>query len=152
MSISLCVFGEYPTILVLCMQELCAPAQVFYFVSLTNVPNVELVSPTGLPDGGTFCGKSSTKPATTLRSLINCTAHQKTAKLANTPVIAHLLRNLLYRSNNSRLCYLFAYNYCSLRYCGKQPKIKLKNISTITERTINVTLALTLTLSHRRGN
>ena len=63
---------------------------------------------------------------TTLRSLINCTAHQKTAKLANTPVIAHLLRNLLYRSNNSRLCYLFAYNYCSLRYCGKQPKIKLK--------------------------
>ena len=125
-NVLLYAFGKYPTILALCMQELCAPAPVLHYVSLTNVPNIELMSPTGLPDRGTFCGKSSPKPATTLRSLINCTAHQKTAKLANTPVIAHLLRNLLYRSNNSRLCYLFAYNYCSLRYCGKQPKIKLK--------------------------
>ena len=116
---------------------------------------MNILSPTGLPDGRTFCGKSSTKyyvrshlsldqyfqtwqKTTTLRSLIICTAHQKPAKLANTPVIAHLLRNLFYRSNNSRLCYLFAYNYCSLRYCGKQLKIKLKLISTITERTINV--------------
>ena len=134
------------------MQGLCIPAQVFHFVSLTNNPNTELMSPTGATRTAVAFVEKRRKPATTLRSLINCTAHQKTAKLANAPVIAHLLRNLLYRSNNSRLCYLFTYNYCSLRYCGKQPKIKLKNISTITERTINVTLALTLTLSHRRGN
>ena len=120
------------------MQELCAPALVLHYVSLTNVPNIELMSPTGATRTAVAFVEKRRKPATTLSSLINCTAHQKTAKLANTPVIAHLLRNLLYRSNNSRLCYLFAYNYCSLRYCGKQPKIKLKNISTITERTINV--------------
>ena len=102
------------------------PHQVFHYVSLTNVPNTELMSPTGATRTAVAFVEKRRKPATTLRSLINCTAHQKTAKLANTPVIAHLLRNLLYRSNNSRLCYLFAYNYCSLRYCGKQSKIKLK--------------------------
>ena len=29
------------------MQGLCIPAQVFHYVSLTNVPNTELMSPTG---------------------------------------------------------------------------------------------------------
>ena len=125
-NILLYAFGKYPTILALCMQELCAPAQVFHFVSLTNDPNTELMSPTGATRTAVAFVEKRRKPATTLRSLINCTAHQKTAKLANAPVFAHLLRNLLYRSNNSRLCYLFAYNYCSLRYCGKQSKIKLK--------------------------
>ena len=35
------------------MQRLSIPAQIFHFVSLTNNPNTELMSPTGLPDGGT---------------------------------------------------------------------------------------------------
>ena len=94
------------------------PHLVFHFVSLTNDPNTELMSPTGATRTAVAFVEKRRKPATTLRSLINCTAHQKSAKLANTPVIAHLLRNLLYRSDNSRLCYLFAYNYCSLCYCG----------------------------------
>ena len=106
----------------ICMQELCAPAPVLHYVSLTNVPNIELMSPTGATRTAVAFVEKRRKPATTLRSLINCTAHQKPAKLANTPVIAHLLCNLLYRSNNSRLCNLFAYNYCSLRYCGNNLK------------------------------